>query len=112
MTSIGLLRTLPPKSSTAMRTAMTDPAPERSASAPPMSVSTPMRTTSPDTVPCAAARSDTEQRAVASATRKHLGDIDSLQDCSGSNQIAGLHDVFGKSTIDTDVLASDVRGQA
>ncbi len=112
-TSIGLPSTLPPKSSTAMRTAVTEPAPERSDSAPPMSVSTPIFTTSPDTVPWAVASKETEQNAAASANCSGLRNIGFLR---GRVMVMGnadaSYDVPGEAAVDADVLAGHVARKA
>src|SRR5215472_17140404 len=66
MTWIGLPKTVPPKSSTAIRAAVTDPGPSAAEEGPDMSVSTPILTTSSET--CALAGSAAAVDNAASAT--------------------------------------------
>src|SRR6516225_9228441 len=78
MTWIGLPKTVPPKSSTAIRAAVTDPGPSAAEEGPDMSVSTPILTTSSET--CALAGSAAAVDNAASAT-SHKGRMCSSLKC-------------------------------
>src|SRR3954453_1672799 len=70
MTETGLPSTLPPKSSTAICAAVTDPCPVGVDAGPDMSVSTPILTTSSDI--CASAADDDSNAAATAATTDSL----------------------------------------
>src|SRR5690606_28647553 len=127
-TTIGRSRTLPPMSSTAMRTAVSDPWPERSESTPLMSVKTPMVTASlaagvwaragrasaaPNAAPTAAVR---RRRRVGGARNRSIVAMQSLLGIrwfARGRRAVGLSSdhVPGEATVDADVLPRDVAGE-